>query len=63
MRWKAVIAALAYDAIAKPDRGPETVRDAQGTEGSIEGRRVLPEQRAGSDPDQQSTTTGETHGR
>jgi hypothetical protein len=51
----AVIAALVYDAIAKPGRSPETVRDAQGTEGSIEGRRVL--------PNQPSTTTGDTHGR
>ena len=59
----AVIAALAYVAIAQPGRAPDTVRDAQGTEGSIEGHRVLPEHRAGTDPDQQTTTTGETHGR
>jgi glycerol uptake facilitator protein len=51
----AVIAALAYDVIAQPGRGPETVRDAQGTAGGITGHRVL--------PDQPSTTTGETHGR
>ena len=59
----AVIAALAYVAIAQPGREADTVPDAQGTGGGIEGHRVLSEQRAGTDPDQQSTTTGETHGR
>ena len=59
----AVIAALAYVAIAQPGREAHTVPDAQGTGGGIEGHRVLSEQRAGTDPDQQSTTTGETHGR
>ncbi len=59
----AVIAALAYVAIAQPGRDPDTVGDAQGTEGSIDGHRVLPEQRSGTDPDKQSTTTGEAHAR
>jgi len=39
----AVLAVLAYDLIAQPRRSPDTNGAAQGTEGGIEGRRVLPE--------------------
>jgi glycerol uptake facilitator protein len=37
-----LIGAVAYDLIARPGRDAPTVEDEQGTQGEIEGRRVLP---------------------
>jgi glycerol uptake facilitator protein len=39
----AVLAVLAYDLIAQPRSSPDIDGTAQGTEGPVEGRRVLPE--------------------
>jgi glycerol uptake facilitator protein len=41
------IGAIVYDLIARPEREPAVAADEQGTQGEIEGRRVVPESERG----------------